>query len=72
MSHVFKLGDRVRRASFGFANVRMPGARSGDAVETDIFEVVRLVPGDQTGEPAYRIKSSSGERAVREGEITAV
>lgn len=71
MSHAFKLGDRVRRASFGFASVRMPGARTGAAAETDIFEVVRLVPEDQTGEPAYRIKSATGERAVREGEITA-
>lgn len=71
MSHVFKLGDRVRRASFGFASVRMPGARTGSGSESDVFEIVRLVPEDQTGEPAYRIKSASGERAVREGEITA-
>jgi len=29
------------------------------------------MPADQSGEVSYRIKSSAGERAVREGEILA-
>ena len=34
-----------------------------------IYEVVRLMPSDQTGELSYRIKSGSIEQAVRESEI---
>jgi len=29
------------------------------------------MPADETGEVSYRIKSSGGERAVRESEIAA-
>jgi len=36
------------------------------------YEVVRLMPADQTGEPSYRIKSGLNERAVRESEITEI
>lgn len=61
MSHKFKVGQRVRRSRIGYASDR---AEFGD-----VFEIVRLVPEDQTGEPSYRIKSRAGERAVREGEI---
>ncbi|GJD72023.1 MULTISPECIES: hypothetical protein [Methylobacterium] len=64
MSHKFKLGQRVRRAQIGYA--------ASKADVSDVFEIVRLVPEDQTGEPFYRIKSGSSERAVREGEITEV
>ena len=62
MAHKFKLGQRVRRERIGYADLK--------ADPTDVFEIVRLVPEDQTGEPFYRIKSGGGERAVREGEIT--
>jgi hypothetical protein len=35
-----------------------------------IYEVTRLMPADETGEPSYRVKSCGfGERAVREFEI---
>ncbi|GBU19587.1 MULTISPECIES: hypothetical protein [Methylobacterium] len=61
MSHKFKLGQRVRYAH----TVHSDGASS----RGDVCEVVRLMPEDQTGEPSYRIRSSTGERAVREGEI---
>lgn len=64
MSHKFKLGQRVRRTLPGYAAVK--------ADVSDVFEIVRLVPEDQTGEPHYRIKSGATERAVREGEIIGV
>jgi hypothetical protein len=41
------------------------------ASPSDVYEVTRLMPADQSGEVSYRIKSSGGERAVRESEITA-
>lgn len=62
MSHKFKLGQRVRRSRIGYADAKTDTG--------DVFEIVRLVPEDQTGEPFYRIKSGTGERAVREGEIS--
>jgi hypothetical protein len=64
MSHKFKIGQQVRQSRIGYADSKAP-------VES-VFEVVRLMPEDQTGEPFYRIKSATGERAVREGEITPV
>ena len=63
MSHKFKLRQRVRLARPAFSDGRSSGG--------GVFEVVRLLPSDQTGEPAYRIKSSDGERAVLEREIAA-
>ena len=36
-----------------------------------IYEVVRLMPADETGEVSYRIRSGATERAVRESEIRA-
>jgi len=36
---------------------------------SSIYEVVRQMPADQTGELSYRIKSGTVERAVRESEI---
>jgi hypothetical protein len=53
----------VRLARFGFSDTR--------ANSSGLYEVTRLMPADQTGEVSYRIKSSGGERAVRESEITA-
>jgi hypothetical protein len=51
----------VRLAQPGFSDSRM---NSGN-----VYEVVRLMPADQTGEVSYRIKSGMTEKAVREGEI---
>jgi hypothetical protein len=48
------------------------GFSDGRTDSGSTYEVVRLMPADQTGEPAYRIKSGAVERAVREGEITLV
>jgi hypothetical protein len=64
MSHRFKVRQRVRLARQGFSD---PRSSSGG-----IYEIVRLMPADQTGVPAYRIKSANGERAVLESEIAAV
>ena len=36
---------------------------------SSIYEVVRLMPADQSGDFSYRIKAGSTERAVRESEI---
>lgn len=62
MSHKFKVCQTVRLTGF-----RMPDPRSGG----EVYEVVRLLPEDQAGEPGYRIKAGSIERAVREFEIAA-
>jgi hypothetical protein len=63
MSHRFKIQQRVRLARTAFSS-----QRTGSP---DIYEIVRLMPADQTGEPAYRVKSGMTERAVRESEISA-
>jgi hypothetical protein len=51
----------VRLTQSGYSD-----ARAGSA---GIYEVVRLMPADQTGELSYRIRSGAFERAVRESEI---
>jgi hypothetical protein len=61
MSHKFKVRQRVRMARPAFSD----GQRSGGG----IYEIVRLLPASETGEPAYRVKSTDGERAVLEHEI---
>ena len=61
MSHKFKVRQMVRLTQPGFSDTR---TNSGT-----VYEVVRLMPADQTGELSYRIKSGMIERAVREGEI---
>lgn len=64
MSHKYKVHQMVRITHPNFSDKR--SSSSG------LYEVTRLMPADQTGEVSYRIKSSgSGERAVRESEITA-
>ena len=64
MSHKYKVHQLVRITHPNFSDKR--------ASSSGIYEVTRLMPADQTGEVWYRIKSSGfGERAVREGEITA-
>ena len=63
MAHKYHLHQLVRLTRPGFSDNR--------ASSTGIYEVTRLMPADQTGELSYRIKSAgSGERAVRESEIT--
>lgn len=63
MTHRYQLRQLVRLARPGFSHNR--------ASSSGIYEVTRLMPADQTGEVSYRIKSSGGERAVRESEIAA-
>jgi hypothetical protein len=63
MSHKYHLHQLVRLARPGFSHSR--------ASSSGVYEVTRLMPADQTGEVSYRIKSSGGERAVRESEIAA-
>ena len=63
MSHLYQTRQFVRLTSPGFSNSR--------ASSSGIYEITRLMPADQTGEVSYRIKSSGGERAVRESEILA-
>ena len=63
MSHKYHVRQMVRLARFGFSDKR--------ASSSGVYEVTRLMPADHTGEVSYRIKSSGGERAVRESEIAA-
>ncbi|GJD42720.1 hypothetical protein AFCDBAGC_0559 [Methylobacterium cerastii] len=63
MSHKFKLGQRVRQSRGGFGSVK-------DDASGLLCEIVRLMPEDRTGEPGYRIKSSAGERAATESELS--
>jgi hypothetical protein len=60
MSHKFKIGQRVCRPRLGLP---------GDKGDGEVFEVLRLMPEDQTGEPSYRIRTQSGERAIRESDL---
>ena len=64
MLHKFKIGQRVRQSQGGADNLRGASGPEG--------EVVRLMPEDRAGEPCYRIRTTMGERAVREGEITPI
>ncbi|GJD47437.1 hypothetical protein OPKNFCMD_0145 [Methylobacterium crusticola] len=61
MAHKFKLRQQVRMVRTGFSDSQV------NAGET--FEVIRLLPEDQTGELSYRIRAGMAERAVRESEI---
>jgi hypothetical protein len=64
MSHKYRVRQLVRLTRPAFSDSR--------ASMSDVYEVTRLMPADQTGEFSYRIKSSTGgERAVRESDITA-
>jgi hypothetical protein len=64
MPHKFKVRQIVRLTRTSYSDARLNSS--------DTYEVIRLMPADQTGEPSYRIKSEAGERAVRESEITAI
>jgi len=59
--HRYKIGQRVR-----LSRAPVPDGRFGGA---DTYEIVRLMPPDQTGEASYRVKSGAAELAVRESEI---
>jgi hypothetical protein len=61
MTHKYRIHQQVRLRRPGFFDDRTP---DGGA-----FEIIRLVRVDQTGEPGYRIRSGSVDRAVRETEI---
>lgn len=61
MPHKFKVRQMVRLAEARYADARTSAA--------GVYEVVRLMPADQTGEVSYRIRSGTTERAVRESEI---
>lgn len=60
MAHKFRVHQKVRYLRSGPARM----------TDGDTYEVIRLMPEDQSGEPAYRIKSRTGERAVRESELS--
>ena len=61
MAHKFKIGQLVR------LHLKKRPAWTGTA---GIHQIVRLVPPDVDGVPAYRIRDETGvERAVRETEI---
>lgn len=65
MSHKFKVRQLVRLVRPGFSD------KIASASAT--YEVVRLMPADQTGEYSYRIKAAdAGERAVRESDLAAM
>ncbi|MGP9822265.1 hypothetical protein ACTZWW_19760 [Salinarimonas sp. NSM] len=61
MSHLYKVGQRVRLLRAPVPDGRFGGAES--------YEIVRLMPADQTGEASYRVKAGTSELAVRESEI---
>ncbi|MBO1909163.1 hypothetical protein KHP60_19895 [Microvirga sp. 3-52] len=63
MFHRYKIRQMVRLVRAPIADSRASGS--------GIYEVVRLMPADETGEVSYRIKSGVTERAVREYEIRA-
>ena len=62
MAHKFKVGQRVSLVQHGLP---------GDQGTAETFEVLRLMPEDQTGEPSYRVLTRAGERAIREGQLVA-
>jgi hypothetical protein len=63
MFHKYKIRQMVRLMRAPISDSRTSGS--------GIYEVVRLMPADETGEVSYRIKSGMTERAVRDYEIRA-
>ena len=57
---MFSLGQAVRLTSVDLTNRVSPSGT---------YEITRLMPPDQGGEYAYRLKSDAGERVARESEI---
>lgn len=63
MSHKFKIKQQVRMVSAAFSDA--------NALNSEVYEITRLMPADNSGEYSYRIKGAgSAERAVRERDIT--
>jgi len=68
VTHKYHVRQLVQLARAGFSDSR--------STSSGLYEIVRLMPADQTGEVSYRIRQTGpaaggGERAVRESEITA-
>ena len=63
MSHKYQVRQMVRLGRAPMSDSRASGS--------GVYEVVRLMPADETGEVAYRVRSATTERAVRESEIRA-
>ena len=63
MLHKYKIRQMVRLVGAPISDSRASGS--------GIYEVLHLMPADETGEVSYRIKSGATERAVRESEIRA-
>lgn len=61
MSYKYKIKQMVQ--------LKQPGLSDARISSSNVYEIVRLMPADQTGEFSYRIKSGMVERAVRESEI---
>jgi len=60
MERRYKIRDKVELKRTG---------SSARASGPEVYEVVRLMPMDVSGEFSYRIRSGFTERAVRESEI---
>lgn len=63
MSHKYQVRQLVRLVRAPMSDRRASGS--------GVYEVVRLMPADETGEVAYRVRSATTERAVPESEIRA-
>lgn len=57
--HKFKIGQRVQRSLGAIGAV-------------ELVEILRLMPEDRSGMPAYRVRTNTGERAAHESELVAV
>lgn len=60
MEHRYKMHDKVELNRIA-ASERLTGF--------NVYEIVRLMPADVSGEYSYRVKAGSTERAVKESEI---
>jgi hypothetical protein len=63
MPHKYQVRQMVRLVRASMSDSRASGS--------GVYEVVRLMPADESGEVAYRVRSATTERAVRESEIRA-
>lgn len=60
MEHRYKMHDKVELNRIA-SSERLTGF--------NVYEIIRLMPADVSGEFSYRVKAGSIERAVRESEI---
>ncbi|MBX9758780.1 MAG: hypothetical protein K2Y29_08375 [Beijerinckiaceae bacterium] len=60
MEHRYKMHDKVELNRI---------ASSERAGGFNVYEIIRLMPADVSGEYSYRVKAGSTERAVKESEI---